>query len=73
MIFTLIILRQRWEPNKYYHPKSEWSKETMTMKGYYTLLRAPELEPHYLKRFSVIRRPSFFFFLEEALTPLQEI
>ena len=44
----------------------------MVLKGYYTLLRAPELEPHHQMLFSVISRTSLFFGGGEEFLSLQE-
>ena len=41
----------------------------MAMKGFFTLSRSPELEPHHQMQFSVIPKTSLF----GRLAPLQEI
>ena len=54
IIFKHIYFTHRWNPNRYYHSKSEWNLRVTSMKGYFILLRAPKPEPHYWIQLSII-------------------
>ena len=58
IIFKHLI--QRWDPNRYYHFGSEWTRDKIAMKGYLIHHKSPELEPHYQMQFGIIPRISFF-------------
>ena len=61
----------RWEPNRFNHSLSEWTKEYWQCKGNSTHPSFPKLKPHHQIQFSVLPRTHSFG--PGRLNPKQEI